>query len=155
MESKYFRVLSTSLSAYSHFIREISVLNGKFVEEKTKELFSKQETYHKAILGSKQFWKLSSHKSIAVRSAWYTLAGTLCEVFICLSDIFDSKIIGKLSQALLLRLDETEAALLPLIWEASLHLMKNCKSIPDSINLEKQVKRTIFFRILHSLLLDF
>jgi hypothetical protein len=140
MDSKYFRVLSTSVFAYSNFFREISNLDGKFLKDETRDLISKQESYHKAILGSNQFWKLHNHTSVVVRSAWYTLAGTLCELIQCQSDLFDSKLYGKLSQALLTRLDETETTLLPLIWSASLHLMKNCSSLPDTINFEKQVK---------------
>jgi len=146
-DSKYFRVLSTSLLSYSHFIRDIATLGGNFLDEECSQLMSKQKSYHKKILSSAQFWKFSNHKNIGVRSAWFTLAGTLSEVVICISgqeDIFDTKLIEKLSLALLTNLDETDAILMPIIWEASLHLLKNCKSWPKTINFEKQVGKVIF-----------
>jgi hypothetical protein len=87
---------------------------------------------------------LANHKSSSVRTAWYSVANCLCQKMLNDDDddetsVIDAKLESKLSTLILGKIDESDASVASLIWEASLHLTQNGKRWSESVNIEKQV----------------
>ena len=146
MDSKYFRVLSSSLISYTTFLNEICNIDGKDEADLFKEYLAKNREHHLAILSHAHFWKLSNHKNSSVRTAWYSVANVVCQKMLSVSnddsatEILEPKLESKLSALILGKLDESDASVASVIWEASLHLTQNSKRWSESVNVEKQVK---------------
>ncbi len=141
-ESKLSRLLITSLVGYANFIDDVFLNDASF-----EEYLSKNRDLHFKILSHSLFWKLASHKNTAVRVAWFTVANCLAQKMLSLRDVMDAKLESKLASHILCKLDESEAGVASIVWEASLHLTQNSRSWSEAVNVEKQVG---FQNLLHS-----
>ena len=144
MDSKYYRVLSSSLISYCTFLTEICQVDGKNEKELFDEYLRKNRDPHVTILSHSHFWKLSGHKNSSVRTAWYSVANILCQKMLSHDSddgtaILEPKLESKLASLILGKLDESDPSVASLIWEASLHLTQNSKLWVESVNVEKQV----------------
>ena len=135
-ESKLSRLLVTSLVSYSNFIDDVSQDDAA----KFEEYLSKNRDLHHQLLSNSMFWKLASHKSPAVRTAWFTVARCLAQKLLAHRDVFDAKLESKLASHILGKLDESDAGVASLVWESSLHLTQNSPGWSEAVNVEKQVR---------------
>jgi hypothetical protein len=72
--------------------------------------------------------------------AWYTAANAICQKMVAAEGgVIDAKLEAKLASHVLAKLDESDAGVAALIWEASLHLMQNSRCWSESVSVEKQV----------------
>ena len=135
VESKLGRIIVTSLVAYANFINDVcqndDVMFGEYLTKNCEA--------HLQILSPSSFWKFGSHKNPAVRAAWFTVASCLCQKVLPHYGIIDEKLESKLASHILGKLDENDASVASIVWEASLHLTQNSRNWNESVNVEKQV----------------
>jgi hypothetical protein len=144
MDSKYYRVLSSSLISYCTFLTEISQVDGKNEKYIFDEYLRKNLDQHVTILSHSHFWKLSGHKNSSVRTAWYSVANIICQKMLKHESeegavILEPKLESKLASLILGKLDESDPTVASLIWESSLYLTQNSRLWVESVNVEKQV----------------
>lgn len=123
MESKYQRVLVSSLQGYALFLQKMPSEHLEAVNDLNKKLVS-----------SKRFWKLASHKAPLVRNAWFSALIAVCQKAPNLLENNGSQV----TLAVFGKLDETDPVVLPAVWEAALHVLtvvQNCWSLVDTEKL--------------------
>jgi hypothetical protein len=108
MEAKYQRVVVSSLQGYALYLHKLP----------TKQLQAAHKA-NKKLISSKKFWKLSKHTSSLIRNAWFSVLIALCKKAQDL--LIDEGAHAAL--AVFGNLDETDPAVLPTVWEASLHVL--------------------------------
>jgi hypothetical protein len=108
MESKYQRVVVSSLQGYALYLHKLPAEQLQAAYPSSKKLIS-----------SKKFWKLAKHSSALIRNAWFSVLIALCQNAPAL--LADEGARAALS--VFTNLDETDSTVLPTVWEASLHVL--------------------------------
>ncbi|XP_026292154.1 E3 ubiquitin-protein ligase listerin [Frankliniella occidentalis] len=124
IESKYIRTLISSLQGYALYLTRLS----------GDQLISAREMNQKLVSDAK-FWKLNKHQSPQVRGAWFSALIALCQnaQFFILGE---EKRIG---QAVFGSLDESDATVLSVVWEATLVALIALEGLLEAVSFEKLV----------------
>lgn len=105
MESKYQRLMTSSLQAYSFYLKTVTPADI----EKTAE-------YHKKLISSNKFWKLAKHEVPLIKTAFFgALTALICHAN---SIVCEEK--RRILTTIMNSLDENEPALLTAVWESLL-----------------------------------
>ncbi|KAM9320364.1 E3 ubiquitin-protein ligase listerin [Gastrophryne carolinensis] len=121
-ESKYFRVVTCSLLALKRLLSMLPGGESCSVQERLAHLLSQSK-----------FWKYSKHQSPSIRSAFFELMSTLCEQ---LPELVNAEA-SRVCPAVLLSIDETDAAVCPALWEAALHAVTTVEKCWDHVSARK------------------
>ncbi|ELT92500.1 hypothetical protein CAPTEDRAFT_134741 [Capitella teleta] len=113
IESKFLRVVASSLSSLNLLLHSIAVKHADFVEENFSSLLSEGK-----------FWKYAKHSSFPIASAFYSLISSICQLSLPLSVKFADKI----CPAVLHNLDNSDPVVVAALWECALNALK---AIPD------------------------
>ncbi|KAK3915910.1 E3 ubiquitin-protein ligase listerin [Frankliniella fusca] len=124
VESKYIRTLISSLQGYALYLTRLT----------SEQLISAKEMNLKLVSDTK-FWKLNKHQSPLVRSAWFSALMALCQHAQFLVQGEDKRI----GQAVFGSLDETDATVLPVVWEAALVALVAMDGLLEAVSFEKLV----------------
>ena len=130
IESKYYRILQTSLAALSSLLE--TTQGGKTPPAEASGLQAE-------IFDSGKFWKLAQCKNSAVKSYWFSLMGTLAKMFNAAESALSVKHKEKITSAVFNQLDDwTDPVLATKVWDAMVYLTAQ----PDwaqFIDVEKKV----------------
>lgn len=124
IESKYIRTVTSSLQGYGLYLTRLTA----------DQLQSAKELNQKLVSDSK-FWKFSKHQFPQVRSAWFSALIALCQHSKFLV-VGEEKRIG---QAVFGSLDENDATVLPVVWEAALVSLVAMDGLLEVVSFEKLV----------------
>lgn len=105
IEAKYDRLITSSLLAYSFYLKTVTLADI----EKTAE-------YHKKLINSKQFWKLAKSEVILIKSAFFNALTALLSYAHSIACEEKRKILTTVMNSL----EETDPALLSAVWETLL-----------------------------------
>lgn len=108
MDARYQRVVVSSLQGYALYLHKLPPEQLQAAYEANKKL-----------IASKKFWNLSKHTSALIRNAWFSVLIALCQKA---PDLLASEG-ARATLAVFGSLDETDPAVLPTVWEASLHVL--------------------------------
>ncbi|RZF45698.1 hypothetical protein LSTR_LSTR004993 [Laodelphax striatellus] len=124
MEAKYQRVMTSCLTGYALFLKELP-----------KEQILQIEEQHKKLVGAAKFWKFSKNSVPSTRAAWFSALVSLCQhAPFLLKD--EQK---HVTMAVFSNLDEADPTVLPVVWEASLHTIVMIEDWPQYVSAEKLV----------------
>ncbi|KAM8975793.1 E3 ubiquitin-protein ligase listerin isoform 1-T1 [Pelodytes ibericus] len=123
-EAKYHRVVTCSLLALKRLVIMLPSGENNSLCEKLAYLLSQSK-----------FWKYSKHKMPNIRSAFFELMSTLCQY---LPAILISEA-SRLCPAVLLSIDDHDAAVCPSLWEAVLYTVTTIEDCWDHVSAKKGV----------------
>lgn len=105
IEAKYDRLVTSSLLAYSFYLKTVTPADI----EKTAD-------YHKKLVSSKQFWKLAKSEVILIKSAFFNALTALVSYANSIACEEKRKVLTTVMNSL----EETDPALLSAVWESLL-----------------------------------
>nr|XP_014351692.1 PREDICTED: E3 ubiquitin-protein ligase listerin [Latimeria chalumnae] len=123
-EAKYLRVVTSSLLALKKLLCILPDSENSSIEERVVHLVSQNK-----------FWKYSKHKSPQVRAAFFELIATLCQY---LPGSLRAEA-GRVCPAVLLSIDDGDAAVSAALWEAALHILTTVEDCWNHVNARKGV----------------
>ncbi|CAH1799497.1 unnamed protein product [Owenia fusiformis] len=129
MESKYYKVISSTLLAWKLFISTVPDVQQQSLHDK-----------YSAILNEGKFWKYGKHKSSMIRSSFYSVISTLC---LCVPDLCQ-QYADKICPLVLYNLDEPDPLICPTLWEAVLVVVTKIPDCWTKINPNKGMVPKLF-----------
>ncbi|KAJ6662463.1 hypothetical protein lerEdw1_011876 [Lerista edwardsae] len=123
-EAKFFRLLTCSLLALKKLLCMLPANENSSLEKKLEPLLSQSK-----------FWKYGKHKTPQIRSAFFELISAFCE-HIPESMKMEAP---KVSPAVLLSIDDSDAIVCPALWEATLHVLATIEDCWSHVNAKKGV----------------
>ncbi|NXT79473.1 LTN1 ligase, partial [Zapornia atra] len=123
-EAKFFRILTCSLLALKKLLSMLPKKEMHSLEEKLTSLLSQNK-----------FWKYSKHSVPQVRSAFFELASALCQY---LPELVKAEA-ARACPAVLLSIDDSDAVVCPVLWEAVLYAITTIEDCWSHVNAKKGV----------------
>lgn len=105
MELKYQSVLISSLYGYSVYLKKVPI-------QKIEDMID----FHNKIINSNKFWKLAKNDSVPVKTAFFSVLTSMIEN----ANLLLQNETKKTVTTIINNLDETEPALLTVVWESML-----------------------------------
>ncbi|CAM5079418.1 unnamed protein product [Eretmochelys imbricata] len=123
-EAKYFRILTCSLLALKKLLCMLPKNETHSLEEKLIPLQSQNK-----------FWKYGKHSIPQVRSAFFELVSTFCQLL-----PESMKVEGpRVCPAVLLSIDDSDAVVCPALWESVLYVLVTIEDCWSHVNAKKGV----------------
>ncbi|XP_075215935.1 E3 ubiquitin-protein ligase listerin [Lycorma delicatula] len=124
METKYQRVVVSSLHGYAFYLSKLP-----------EEQLLKAEELNKKLIGNSKFWKFAKHSASIVRVAWFTAIVNLCQK----APFFLSNEKKHVVLAVFNSLDDVDSVVLPVVWRSALHVVDIIKDCWEYVSAEKLV----------------
>ncbi|XP_034232705.1 E3 ubiquitin-protein ligase listerin [Thrips palmi] len=124
IESKYIRTVISSLQGY-----------GLYLSRLTAEQLEAAKELNLKLVSDSKFWKFSKHQFPQVRSAWFSALSALCQH----SKFLVAGEEKRIGQAVFGSLDESDATVLPVVWEAALVSLVAMDGLLEVVSFEKLV----------------
>ncbi|XP_017758583.1 PREDICTED: E3 ubiquitin-protein ligase listerin [Eufriesea mexicana] len=124
METRYQRVLISSLQAYSVYLKKVP----------TQEI-EKMIDIHSKIISNNKFWKLVRYDALRVKTAFFTVLTSMIGSANVLLENEKKRTVTTIMNGL----DETEPALLSAVWESVIITINNIEDWYSVVNIEKLV----------------
>lgn len=122
IESKYIRTVTSSLQGYGLYLTRLTSAQLQGAKDLNKKLVS-----------DAKFWKLSKHESAQIRSAWFGAVIALCQH----AQFLLSGEEKRMGLAIFGSLDESDATVLPVVWEAALVALVAMDGLLEVVSFEK------------------
>lgn len=124
IESKYIRTVISSLQGY-----------GLYLTRLTSDQLQAAKEFNQKLVSDAKFWKFSKHECPQIRSAWFGALIALCQN----AQFLISGEEKRVGQAVFGSLDENDATVLPVIWEAALVALVAINGLLEAVSFEKLV----------------
>ncbi|ESO00566.1 hypothetical protein HELRODRAFT_82814, partial [Helobdella robusta] len=125
VESRFIRLLSSSIDALTKFIE---IVNDKHREEI-------MERIRNNLFSNSKFWKFPKSKIPQVRKAYYDLIATLLKKYG--TPLLNPKSKEQITISVLCSIDENDITVIPSVWNALIVLLCGIDDVWSSINMSK------------------
>uniref|UniRef100_T1IH75 E3 ubiquitin-protein ligase listerin n=1 Tax=Strigamia maritima TaxID=126957 RepID=T1IH75_STRMM len=122
MEAKYIRIITSSFLAWKHILTVMPKTEHESLMENYSKMFSELK-----------FWKFAKHESPLIRNAWFSLISTTSQL---LPAALNEK---KLCPLVLGSLDDSDASVSPVVWEAAMYTLVTFNNCWNHVNARKAV----------------